>query len=191
MPKYSFLNQWIISLDILDNISGIKSSKLSIFPYFPAISHINTMLVIFFEVFFYLLSISLTQNISTCTHTHNNTDACVGSSTCDFEPHGNIRGFGGYDAHHVCHRVAFHYREGEGGLLKKQRSCICWHFWFGNPLDMQATSGGFLRTSIVDSFNLRETENGWLCYAVSCDVSVANELLHSSLADLLPETLQK
>lgn len=97
------------------------------------------------------------SNMTVCMHIHNR-DAYIKGSTCDFKPHGNIRGFGGDNAHHVCHRVAFHYRKGVGGLLKKQRSCVRRQFWFGNPLDMQTTSGRFLRTSIVDGFNLRERQ---------------------------------
>lgn len=91
-------------------------------------------------------------------HVHNNNCACNRGSTCDFEPHRDIRGFCGNDSHHVRHRVAFHYRKREWGFLKKQRSCVSWYFWFGNPLNVQTTSGGFLRTSIVDSFNLRERQ---------------------------------
>lgn len=105
-------------------------------------------------------------------HTHNDRDACEAGSTCDFKPHGNIRGFCGDNAHHMRHRVAFHYGEGEGGFLKKQGSCILRHFWFRNPLDMQTTSGGFLRTSIVDGFNLRERQRikdcVTHCYATEC-----------------------
>lgn len=92
--------------------------------------------------------------------------------TCDFKPHGNIRWFGGHDAHHVRHRVAFHDRESEGGLLEKQRSRIGRQLWFGNPLDMQTTRRGFLRTSIVDGFNLRERQRMKDCviqrYAFCC-----------------------
>ncbi len=100
-----------------------------------------------------------------CTH-NSNIDACEGGNTCDFKPHRNIRGFGGDDAHHMRHRVAFHDRKHEGRLLKKQGSCISWQFRFGNPLDMQTTSWRFLRTSIVDSFNLWEAGNERLCYTM-------------------------
>lgn len=89
-----------------------------------------------------------------------------GDPTCDFKPHGNIGRFSGHDAHHVCHRIAFHDRKGEGGLLKSQGSCVVWHLRFGNPLDVQTTSGGFLRSSVVDSFNLREAVCVTNCYVI-------------------------
>lgn len=75
--------------------------------------------------------------------------------TCDLKPHRNIRGLRGDDAHHVCHRVALHHWEGEGGFLEKQRSRVGRQIRLGNPLDVQAAAGGFLRTAIVDGFDLR------------------------------------
>lgn len=136
---------------------------------------------------FYLRSISMTLCISTVwMHTHNNRDVCEGGNTCDFKPHRNIRGFGGNDAHHVRHRVTFHYRKGEGGLLKKQGSCIGRQFWFGNPLDMKATSRGFLWTSIVNGFNLRERQRMkdcvTQCYATLCFKWVSAQLSGGSSA---------
>lgn len=98
-------------------------------------------------------------------------DVRDGGSTCDFKPHGNIGGFGGDDAHHVRHGVALHHGEGEGGLLEKQWRGICRQLRFGNPLDVQATSGGFLRAPIVDGFNLRKRQRmKRLCYTVLCNV---------------------
>lgn len=76
--------------------------------------------------------------------------------TCDFKPHGHIGGFGGDHAHHVCHGVALHDGEDEGGLLELQRSHVGRQFCFGNPLNVQATGGGLLGASVVDGFNLRE-----------------------------------
>jgi len=79
-------------------------------------------------------------------------------STCDFEPHCNIRRLGGNNAHHVRHRIAFHDGKGEGRLLKTQGSCVGWNFWFRNPLNVQTAGGGSLRTSVVHSFNLEGKE---------------------------------
>lgn len=101
-------------------------------------------------------------------------------TTCDFKPHGNFRGLSGDDAHHVCHRITFHDRKGEGGLLKSQGSCIGWHLWFRNPLDVQTTSGGFLRSPIVDGFNLREAANRTLCYTQLCNASAPYYFLYNS-----------
>ncbi len=126
-----------------------------------------------------------------CTH-NGSRDGCEGGITCDFKPHRNIRGFSGNDAHHMRHRVTFHDRKSEGGLLKKQGSCIGRHFRFGNPLDMKTTCWGFLRTSIVDSFNLRGKQRikDWVtqCYATFCCKWVS---LLVSLVDPRPQTLQR
>lgn len=129
---------------------------LSIFPYLPSIfthkCHVSHSVGVFLPTrHFYS---------SACTHTTTEIDV-KGGYTCDFKPHRNIRGFGGDNAHHVRHRVAFHDGKGKGRLLKKQGSCIGWQFWFENPLNMQTTSGGFLRTSVVDSFDLRERRRMW------------------------------
>lgn len=123
-------------------------------------------------------------------HALNMKYECKGDPTCDFKPHRNIGGFSGHDAHHVCHRIAFHDRKGEGGLLKSQGSCVGWQLWFGNPLNVQTTSGGFLRSSIVDSFNLREADNRSLCYKLLCDGFPPNYFLCSSRGVHLSETLQ-
>lgn len=124
---------------------------------------------------------------SSSTHSRHTT---VRGSTWDFKPHRNIWGFGGNDAHHVRYRVAFHYRKREWGLLEEQRSCICRQLRFGDPLDVQATGGGFLRTSVVDGFYLRERQ-GIKAGVTRCYATLANGSLCSSLVDRLSKTFQK
>lgn len=74
--------------------------------------------------------------------------------TCDFKPHGDIGGLGGNDAHHVGHRVTLHDGEAEGRLLEEQRRRVGRQLRFRDPLDVQAAGGGFLRTPVVDGFDL-------------------------------------
>lgn len=59
----------------------------------------------------------------------------------------------------MCHGVTLHDGEDEGGLLELQRSCVGRQLGFGDPLDVQATGGGFLGAPVVHGFNLRE--GGW------------------------------
>lgn len=90
------------------------------------------------------------------THTHAHAqNSQWGAITCDFKPHINIWGLCGDDPHHVSHGVAFHHREGEGRLLEEQQSRVGRQLRLLDPLDVQAASGGFLRTSIVNGFDLR------------------------------------
>lgn len=51
---------------------------------------------------------------------------------------------------------------------------------------MQTTSGGFLRTSVVDSFNLRERRRMWAVLNSVLEHVGANQFLHSSLVDPMP-----
>lgn len=168
----------------LVNYTILLSSQIQFFmyiPYLPSIfthkRYVSHSVVVFLP----------TEHLYSFACTHTTTEIHVkGGSTCDFKPHRNIRGFGGDDAHHVRHRVAFHDGKGKGGLLKKQGSGIGRQFWFENPLNMQTTSGGFLRTSVVDSFNLRERRRMWAVLNSVLEHVGANEFLLSSPVDPMP-----